>query len=72
MPATRSPARSRSRSGIKRRKQIDLSTLSDKTLSGLAAAINAAAIGVTAYVVTSKAGSTLTLAIADRRSLRSA
>jgi flagellar hook-associated protein 2 len=41
--------------------QIDVSTLSDKTVSGLADAINAAAIGVTASVVTSNAGSTLTL-----------
>jgi flagellar hook-associated protein 2 len=41
--------------------QIDMSTLSDKTLSGLAGAINAASIGVTAKVVTQNGQSTLTL-----------
>jgi flagellar hook-associated protein 2 len=41
--------------------QIDMSTLSDKTLSGLASAINAASIGATATVVTKNGLSTLTL-----------
>jgi flagellar hook-associated protein 2 len=41
--------------------QIDMSTLSDKTLSGLADAINAASIGVTAKVITQNGQSTLTL-----------
>jgi flagellar hook-associated protein 2 len=41
--------------------QIDMSTLSDKSLSGLASAINAASIGVTANVVTRNGLSTLTL-----------
>jgi flagellar hook-associated protein 2 len=41
--------------------QIDMSTLSDKSLSGLANAINAASIGVTANVVTRNGLSTLTL-----------
>jgi flagellar hook-associated protein 2 len=41
--------------------QIDMSTLSDQTLSGLASAINAAGIGVTAKVVTQNGLSTLTL-----------
>jgi len=40
---------------------IDLSTLSDQTLSGLADAINSANIGVTAAVVTRNGESTLTL-----------
>ena len=40
---------------------IDVSTLSDQTLSGLADAISAGAIGVTAKVVTSNGSSTLTL-----------
>jgi flagellar hook-associated protein 2 len=41
--------------------QIDMSMLSDKTLSGLASAINAASIGATATVVTRNGLSTLTL-----------
>ncbi len=41
--------------------QIDMSTLPDKTLSGLATAINAASIGVTAKIVTRNGLSTLTL-----------
>jgi flagellar hook-associated protein 2 len=41
--------------------QIDMSTLSDQTLSGLANAINAANIGATASVVTQNGLSTLTL-----------
>lgn len=41
--------------------QIDMSTLSDQTLSGLANAINAANIGATANVVTQNGLSTLTL-----------
>jgi flagellar hook-associated protein 2 len=40
---------------------IDMSTLSDQTLSGLASAINAANIGATASVVTRNGLSTLTL-----------
>lgn len=40
---------------------IDISTLSDQTLSGLANAINAANFGVTAAVVTTNGQSTLTL-----------
>jgi len=40
---------------------IDVDTLSDKTISGLADAINAAGIGVTAAVVTRNGESTLTL-----------
>jgi flagellar hook-associated protein 2 len=40
---------------------IDLDTLSDKTISGLADAINAAGIGVMAAVVTKNGESTLTL-----------
>lgn len=42
-------------------KVIDMSKLSDQTLPGLAGAINAANIGVTANVVTSNGASTLTL-----------
>lgn len=41
--------------------QIDMSTLSDQTLPGLAGAINAAGMGVTAKVVTDAAGSRLLL-----------
>lgn len=41
--------------------QIDMSTLSNQTLAGLASAINAANIGVTANVVTRNGLSTLTL-----------
>jgi flagellar hook-associated protein 2 len=41
--------------------QIDMSTLSNQTLSGLASAINAAGIGATANVVTRNGLSTLTL-----------
>ncbi len=41
--------------------QIDMSTLSDRTLPGLASAINAAGMGVTAKVVTDASGSRLLL-----------
>lgn len=47
--------------GNKAAQQIDISTLSDKTVSGVADAINAAGVGVIASVVTSHGTATLTL-----------
>ena len=47
--------------GSKTAQTIDMSTLSDQTLAGLASAINSAGFGVTATVVTSNGTSTLTL-----------
>jgi flagellar hook-associated protein 2 len=41
--------------------QIDISTLSDQTLSGVASAINSASMGVTANVLTDASGSRLVL-----------